>query len=77
MDKILQKRTKKSQFSNKFNKIISKSTINNLFQEKFGKSYSGINSILLSEVHIIKILLFSKEIIEQKIKGSNIIFLNE
>ena len=66
-----------SQFSNKFNKTISKSTINNLLLEKFGKPYRGINSILLTEDHIAQRLLFSKEIIEQKIKGSVIIFTDE
>ena len=66
-----------SQFFNKFNKTISKSTINNLLLERFGKPYRGVNSILLTEDHMAQRLLFSNEIIEQKIKGSDIIFTDE
>ena len=66
-----------SQFFNKFDKTISKSTINNLLLERFGKHYRGVNFILLTEDHMAQRLLFSNEIIEQKIKGSDIIFTNE
>ena len=55
-----------SQFFNKFNKTISKSTINNLLLERFGKPYRGVNSILLTEDHMAQRLLFSNEIINKK-----------
>ena len=38
-------------FKKAFQTSISKSTVNNILYEKFGKSYKGVNSILLTEDH--------------------------
>ena len=65
------------QFSNKFHETISKSSVNNFLLKKFGKSYRGVNSILLTEEHIHQRLEFSNEIINNNIKSSDIIFTDE
>ena len=64
-------------FNEKFNQTISKSTVNNLLLEKFGKPYQGINSVLLTEDHIAQRLEFANEILEKKITSSEIIFTDE
>ena len=64
-------------FEKEFNTSISKSTVNNILYEKFGKPYKGVNSILLTEDHLKQILAFSNEIIEKKIKSSDIMFTDE
>ena len=53
-------------FEKEFNTSISKSTVNNILYEKFGKPYKGVNSILLTEDHLKQRLAFSNEIIEKK-----------
>ena len=46
-------------FKKKFNQSISKSSVNNILFEKFGRPHRGINSILLKEEHIIQRLNFA------------------
>ena len=66
-----------SDFEKVFKKSISKSTVSNILYEKFGRSYKGINSVLLTEDHIAQRLDFSNEIIDKKIKSSDIMFTDE
>ena len=66
-----------NQFENKFNQTISKTYINNLLYKRFGSPYRGINSILLTDDHISQRLEFSKQIIENNIKSSDILFTDE
>ena len=55
-------------FEKEFKKIISKSTVNNIIYEKFGKPNKGVNSVLLTEDHIKQRLAFSNGIIEKELK---------
>ena len=64
-------------FKEKFNQSISKSSVNNILFEKFGRPYRGINSILLTEEHIIQRLNFANEILEKKIYSKEIVFTDE
>ena len=64
-------------FKREFKTSISKSTVNNILYEKFGKPYKGVNSVLLTEDHIKQRLAFSNEIIDKEIKSSDIMFTEE
>ena len=64
-------------FKREFKTSISKSTVNNILYEKFGKPYKGVNSVLLTEDHIKQRLAFSNEIIDKEIKSSDIMFTDE
>ena len=64
-------------FEKEFQTKISKSTVNNILYEKYGKPYKGVNSILLTEDHIKQRLAFSNEIIDKEIKSSDIMFTDE
>ena len=64
-------------FEMAFNKTISKSTVNKILYVKFGRPYKGVNSGLLTEVHIAQRLVFANEILEKNIKSSDIMFTDE
>ena len=64
-------------FSEKFDKSICKSHINDILFKKYGKSYRAMNSILLTKDHILQRHTFANEIIEKDIKASEIMFTDE
>ena len=49
------------QFQEKFNQTISKSSVNNILFEKYGRPYRGINTVLLTKDHILQRLNFANE----------------
>ena len=54
--KILNKSSSRNitkQFQEKFNQTISKSSVNNILFEKYGRPYRGINTVLLTKDHIL------------------------
>ena len=64
-------------FEEKFNKSVSKSHINDILLKKYGKPYRATNTILLTKDHVLQRLAFANEIIENGIKGSQIMFTDE